>query len=147
MKKTIEINNYDFHKMIKDFEASERCLNNYKKLKKKYKEENKKYQTTIEHMKEFREQNYLKKNKDLMKRLNKKESLWITGLENQRNDKRKEKERILAQMLKKEKMAKENVEKFIEFQEKLRLDFEKETNLKCNTYIYNTYNQYIYYFL
>ena len=121
--------------MIKDFEASERCLNNYKKLKKKYKEENKKYQTTIEHMKEFREQNYLKKNKDLMKRLNKKESLWITGLENQRNDKRKEKERILAQMLKKEKMAKENVEKFIEFQEKLRLDFEKETNLKCNTYI------------
>ena len=133
MKKTIEINNYDYKKMIKDFEANERFQNNYKRLKKKWEEENKKYQTSIEHMKEFTEQTYLKKNSDLMNKLNKKETLWITGLENQKIDKLKEKERLIEQMMKKEKIAKKNVEKFMELQEKLRLDFEKETNLKCNS--------------
>ena len=133
MKKTIEINNYDYKKMIKDFEANERFQNNYKRLKKKWEEEHKKYQTSIEHMKEFKEQTYLNKNSDLMNKLNKKETLWITGLENQKIDKLKEKEGLIEQMMKKEKIAKKNVEKFMELQEKLRLDFEKETNLKCNS--------------
>ena len=48
MKKTIEINDYDYRKMIKDFEIIERFENNHKKLKKKYQEENKKYQASIE---------------------------------------------------------------------------------------------------
>ena len=74
MKKTIEINDYDYKKMIKDFEIDERFQNNNKKLKKKWAEENRKYQTSIEHMKEFREQSYRQKKSDLLKKLNKKES-------------------------------------------------------------------------
>ena len=34
MKKTIEINDYDYKKMIKEFEIDERFQNNNKKLKK-----------------------------------------------------------------------------------------------------------------
>ena len=96
MKKTIEINDYDYKKMIKEFEIDERFQNNNKKLKKKWAEENRKYQTSIEHMKEFREQSYRQKKSDLLKKLNKKESLWITSLENNKLDKKKEKERIIA---------------------------------------------------
>ena len=82
MKKTAEINKYDYTKMIKDFEADERFQNIKKRLKKKYQEENQKYLINIEHMKELREQNYIKKNTDLRNRLRKKESLLITSLEN-----------------------------------------------------------------
>lgn len=132
MKKTIEINNYDFKKMMKDFEIEDRFQNNNKKLKKKWDEENKKYQTCIEQMKEFREHSFRRKNSELLKKLNKKENILITSLENSKLDKKKEKEKIIAQMMKKKKIAKENVKNFMKEQEKLRFNLEKETNLKCN---------------
>ena len=135
MKKTAEINDYDYKKMIKDFETTQRFENHFKKLKKKWEEEGKKYQTYIEHMKEFREETYKKKNKDLSNKLNQKESLLITSLENKQKDKMKEKESAIAQLMEKEKIAKENVEKFMEEQEKLRLIFEEETQQK-RMYIY-----------
>ena len=128
MKKTIEINNYDFKKMMKDFEIEDRFQNNNKKLKKKWDEENKKYQTCIEQMKEFREHSFRQKNSELYK----KENILITSLENSKLDKKKEKEKIIAQMMKKKKIAKENVKNFMKEQEKLRFNLEKETNLKCN---------------
>ena len=103
----MEINDYDYKKMIKDFEMLVRFENNNKKLRKKWKEENKKYQTSIEHMKEFREQSYLQKNSELLNKLNKKESILLTSLENIRNDKLKEKEKMISQIMEKEKMAKE----------------------------------------
>ena len=124
MKKTIEINNYDFKKMMKDFEIEDRFQNNNKKLKKKWDEENKKYQTCIEQMKEFREHSFRQKNSELLKKLNKKENILITSLENSKLDKKK--------MMKKKKIAKENVKNFMKEQEKLRFNLEKETNLKCN---------------
>ena len=79
-------------------------------------------------MKEYREQSYRQKKSALIKKLNKKENTLITSLENIRNDKMREKERIIAQMMEKEKIARENVEKFMEEQEQLRLDFQKETD-------------------
>ena len=124
----MEINDYDYQKMIKDFEMNARFENNKKKLRKKWKIFHEKYQTTIEHMKEYREQSYRQKKSALIKKLNKKENTMITSLENIRNDKMREKERIIAQMMEKEKIARENVEKFMEEQEQLRLDFQKETD-------------------
>ena len=136
MRKTAEINDYDYKKMIKDFETTQRFENHYKKLKKKWEQEGKKYQANIEHMKEFREEAYKKKNNDLIQKLNKKESLLITSLENKQKDKLKEKEKAIADLMEKEKIAKENVEKFLEEQEKLRLIFEEEINQKRMSYLY-----------
>ena len=116
--------------MIKDFETAQRFENHLKNIKKKWKEEGKKYQTNIEHMKEFREEEYLKKNKDLIKRLNQKESILITSLETKKKDKMKEKEMAIALLMEKEKAAKENVEKFMDEQEKLRLIFQEETQMR-----------------
>ena len=130
MKKTVEINDYDYKKMLKDFEITERFQNLNNKLRKKWKEENKKYQTSIEHMKEVREQNLMKKNKDLIKKLKEKDSIWLTGVEAKKKDKQKEK--IIAEMTKKENTAKKNVEKFMKDQERIRMNFEIETNMKCN---------------
>ena len=120
MRKTAEINDYDYRKMIKDFEATQRFENHYKKLKKQWVEESKKYQTNVEHMKEYREETYKKKNNELVKKLNQKESLLITSLENKNKDKRREKGKAFSLLMEKEK---------------LRLVFEEETNLKRMSYI------------
>ena len=124
----MEINDYDYQKMIKDFEMNARFENNKKKLRKKWKIFHEKYQTTIEHMKEYREQSYRQKKSALIKKLNKKENTLITSLENIRNDKMREKERNRAQMMAKEKNDRENVEKLIEEQEQLRMELQKETD-------------------
>ena len=131
MKKTAEINKYDYTKMIKDFEADERFQNIKKRLKKKYQEENQKYLINIEHMKELREQNYIKKNTDLRNRLRKKESLLITSLENIKLNKSKEKKKLNEINLTKKNKAKINVQKFLAQQEKNRIVFQNETNNKC----------------
>ena len=131
MKKTAEINKYDYTKMIKDFEADERFQNIKKRLKKKYQEENQKYLINIEHMKELREQNYIKKNTDLRNRLRKKESLLITSLENIKLNKSKEKKKLIEINLNKKNKAKINVQKFLAQQEKNRIVFQNETNNKC----------------
>ena len=131
MKKTAEINKYDYTKMIKDFEADERFQNIKKRLKKKYQEENQKYLINIKHMKELREQNYIKKNTDLRNRLRKKESLLITSLENIRLNKSKEKKKLIEINLTKKNKAKINVQKFLAQQEKNRIVFQNETNNKC----------------
>ena len=131
MKNTLEINNYDYQKMIKDFETNLRCENHFKKLRKKWEEEGKKYLTSLEHMKEYKEETFKKRNRDLINKLNQKESLLITSLENKQKIKKKEKEEAISQLIEKERLAKENVEKYMEEQEKLRLIFEQETQKKC----------------
>ena len=93
MKSTLEVNNYDYYKMIKDFETNLRFENHYKKLRKKWEEEGKKYHTSLEHMKEYKEETYKKRNKDLINKLNRKESLLITSLENKQKIKKKKKKK------------------------------------------------------
>ena len=90
-------------------------------------------------MKELREQNYQKKNANLINKLNKKENLLITSLENIKLDKNKEKKKLNEEIFTKKNNAKINIEKFMEEQEKNRIDFQNETNLKCNK-IYNIIN-------
>ncbi len=131
MKSTLEVNNYDYNKMIKDFETNLRFENHYKKLRKKWEEEGKKYHTSLEHMKEYKEETYKKRNKDLINKLNRKESLLITSLENKQKIKKKEKEEAISLLIEKERLAKENVEKYMEEQEKLRLIFEEQIQKKC----------------
>ena len=116
--------------MIRDFETSARHEEQLKKIKKKHLAESKKYQETIKHMKELKEETYQRKNAELKKKLNRKEMLLITQLENKQKDKMEEKRRIITEMIEKEKKAKENIGKFMLEQEKIRMQFEKDINQK-----------------
>ena len=58
--------------MIRDFETSARHEEQLKKIKKKHLAESKKYQETIKHMKELREETYERKNEELKKKIKKK---------------------------------------------------------------------------
>ena len=120
--------------MIKDFETNARHEDHLKKIKKKRAAEMKKYNETIQHMKELREETYQRKNKELKNKLNKKEQLLITALENKAKEQMKEKERAIAEMIEKENQARKNVEKFMEQQEKNRLQFERDIHDKSKIY-------------
>ena len=122
--------------MIRDFETSARHEEQLKKIKKKHLAEIKKYQETIKHMKELREETYERKNEELKKKLKRKENILITQLENKQKDKMEEKRRIITEMIEKENKAKKNIELFLIEQEKARLQFEQDINKKSKKYIF-----------
>ena len=116
--------------MLKDLESSSRHQDHLRKIKKKWMDESKKYKESIEHMKEFQEEAYQKKNRDLINKLKKKEKLLLTSLENNQKTRMKERQKAIESMMEKEKLARENVEKFLEQQEKDRLKLQYETDKK-----------------
>ena len=93
-------------------------------------DESKKYKESIEHMKEFQEETYQKKNKDLINKLKKKEKLLLTSLENNQKTRMKERQKAIESMMEKEKLARENVGKFLIQQEKDRLKLQTDTDKK-----------------
>lgn len=93
--------------MLKDFAAEERHLNSMKKIKNKYRSENKKYYIRLGQMKEKKEENYLNKRNNLLKEYQKKQEdiekhLYLTRLTREKDRKKQ-----LAIILKKEAEAKE----------------------------------------
>ena len=120
--------------MIKDFETISRHEDYLKKIRKKRAAQSKKYMETIQHIKEFKEETYQRKNKDLQKKLQKKEQILITSLQKKQKDKMKEKERAIAELIEKENQAKKNVELYMEEQEQMRLQFEKDVYDKSKLY-------------
>jgi hypothetical protein len=87
-------------------------------------------------MKEFQEENYKKKNRDLVNKLKKKEKLLLTSLENSQKSKMMERQKVIESMIEKEKLARKNVENFLQQQEKDRQKLEHNTNEKSKSYFY-----------
>ena len=81
--------------MIKDLETSSRHQDYLRKLRKKWMDQSKKYKDNIEHMKEFQEESYRKKNKDLINKLKKKEKLLLTSLENNQKTRMLERQKAI----------------------------------------------------
>ena len=122
---TEEINDFDYKRMINDFETSARHQEQLKKIKKKIKAKSKKYEEAIQRMKEIREETYKKRNNELKQKIQKKEEILITTLQNKEKNKMREKEKAIANMIERENQAKKNVEQYLEEQEKNRLEFQK----------------------
>ena len=116
-KKEENLNNYDYNKMIKDFESKERRENHFKKIKRRWASVGKHYDETIQKMKELKEENFIKQNLALKKKLKEKEN----------KNKIPEKQINILNLIKKEKAARENVQKFLYLQEEGRLRFEEDT--------------------
>ena len=134
LSKTKEMNDVDFKRMIRDFETLTRHEDILKRIKKKHMAESKKYQETIQHMKELKEEAYQKKNNDLKQKLKKKEMVLITSLETKQKDKMEEKRRIITEMIEKENRAKKNIQTYMKEQERIRLQFEDNINKKSKQF-------------
>ena len=130
LNETEEVNKFDYDSMIKDLETSSRHQEHLRKIRKKWMEESKKYKENIEHMKEFQEETYKRKNRDLMNKLKKKEKLLLTSLENNQKTKMLERQKAIESMIEKEKLARKNVENFMQKQEKDRQKLQQDTDDK-----------------
>ncbi len=122
---TEEINDFDYKRMINDFEVNARHQEHLKKIKKKIKAKSKKYEEAIQRMKEIREETYQKRNNELKKKIKQKEEILITTLQNKEKNKMRDKEKAIANMIERENQAKKNAEQYLEEQEKNRLEFQK----------------------
>ena len=131
--KTENINKYDYETMIKDMDTSARYQDHLKKEKKFWLDKSKKYKENVEHMKEFQEETYQKKNKELIEKLKKKEKILITSLQNKQKSRMKERQKAIELMMQKERLARENVEKYMIKQEKDRLQLEKNSSGKSKS--------------
>jgi hypothetical protein len=118
--------------MMTDFEMAARHEAHLRKIRKRWEEEGKRYKEVIEKMKEQREENYKKKNAELLKKLKKKEKILMTQLENQNKEKMALKRKNIEIMLKREKSARANIERYQEKLEDDRKRFQSMNKEKCN---------------
>ena len=124
------MNDYDYNKMMSDFEFSTRHQAQLQKIKKKWQNVGKKYDETIQRMKEMREENYKKKNAALIKKLKKKDQVLLTALETTNKEKMSDRRKNIIAMIQREKSARENVERYLIEDEKNRKRFEEQINEK-----------------
>ena len=117
------MNEYDYNKMMSDFEFNARHQSQLQKIKKKWQNIGKKYNESIQRMKELKEETYKKKNAALLKKLKKKEQVLLTALESTNREKMAEKRRNIEIMIEREKLARENVERFLIEEEDRRKKF------------------------
>ncbi len=118
--------------MMTDFEMAARHEAHLRKIRKRWEEEGKRYKEVIEKMKEQREENYKKKNAELLKKLKKKEKILMTQLENQNKEKMALKRKNIEIMFKREKSARANIERYQEKLEDDRKRFQSMNKEKCN---------------
>ena len=106
-----------------------------RKIKKKWTDESKKYKDSVEHMKEFREEQYQKKTNDLIKRLKEKEKLYLTSFREKQKSRMKERQKAIDSLIEKERNAREKVNIFMEREELKRLRLQKTSADKGKKYI------------
>lgn len=124
------MNDFDFKRMIREYEIKARHFKYLKKIKKKRDAHNKKYNETIQHIKELREENYQKERQKLRQ---KKQKLLITSLDNIKI-KSLEKGRSFLDLSNRDNQIRKNILKHIDQQEKERLLYESELKDKCKIY-------------
>ena len=124
------MNDYDYNKMMSDFEFSTRHQAQLQKIKKKWQNIGKKYDETIQRMKEMREENYKKQNAALIKKLKKKDQVLLTALESTNKEKMSDRRKNVIALMEREKSAREKVERFLIEDEKNRKRFAEQINEK-----------------
>ena len=124
------MNDYDYNKMMSDFEFSTRHQAQLQKIKKKWQNVGKKYDETIQRMKEMREENYKKQNAALIKKLKKKDQVLLTALESTNKEKMSDRRKNVIALMEREKSAREKVERFLIEDEKNRKRFAEQINEK-----------------
>lgn len=121
---------------MKDLETFTRHEEEIKKIKKRWQTQDRKYKKNVEHMKEYREEEYNRKSKELLDKLDKKEKKINALSKGNNQTKLKEKLKAIENMMQKETLARENVKKYLLQQELDRQNFQKSSNDKSKSYFY-----------
>ena len=124
-------NEYDYNKMLEDFELEQRHLKTVQDIKKKWQKENKQYLERVVQMKEKKEENYNNRRNDLIKIYDKKQKEIEAQLFKIKESKEGARKKLLRMMRKKEKLALEKKKLREEKDENNRLRYETQIFSKC----------------
>jgi hypothetical protein len=129
------MNEYDYKKMISNFEMESRHNRILKDIKEKWSSLSALHDEKVENMKIKTEKMYKKKDRDLKKKLLKKEEIIKKQLETRKNLLEQEKKKREEITKKKVDDVYKNLNEFKNKEEEKRLILEKETFDKCNLII------------
>lgn len=129
------MNEYDYKKMISNFEMESRHNRILKDIKEKWSSLSALHDEKVENMKIKTEKMYKKKDRDLKKKLLKKEEIIKKQLETRKNLLEQEKKKREEITKKKVDDVYKNLNEFKNKEEEKRLILEKETFEKCNLII------------
>lgn len=128
------MNEYDYNKMISDFDSSTRYHNNLNKIHQHWLSINRRHRRTITRMKQEREDQYLKKLDDLSKRQRLKEQTLLTALNEVNKLKSLVKQRSVGKLIEREAHAKHVVEANLTKHEAQRLLAAEKTTKKIERF-------------
>lgn len=119
--------------MISNFELATRHDKHLRKIKERWEKEGKKLNEKMTNMKNMRSKEYREKNEKLKLKLKKKNEILITALDEKREAKSAEKQRIIEELMEKELEAKRKVDDFQLELEERRLKAAERTAMKSKT--------------
>ena len=130
-----KVNEFDYNKMMSDFESESRHNKILNGIKQKWRAESCSYKEKVENIKKLNEKMFQERSRNLLKKLKKKEKSLQMSIQSKQEAKNVEKQKMIEQMALKENEAKLNIQNFLEQQEKERLQVEQDTELKSIFYI------------
>ena len=133
------MNEYDYKKMMDNFELEARHNKILKDIKDKWSSLSALHDEKVQNMKKINEKMYKKKDRELKKKLSRKEEIIKKQLEMRRNMREEEKKKREAITKKKVDDVFKNLIEFKNVEEEKRLILERETFDKCNLINYIIY--------
>ena len=130
------MNEYDYKKMIDNFDLEARHNKILKDIKDKWSSLSALHDEKVQNMKILTEKKYKKKDRELKKKLSRKEEIIKKQLEMRRNMREEEKKKREAITKKKVDDVFKNLIEFKNVEEEKRLILERETFDKCNLIFY-----------
>ena len=130
-----KVNEFDYNKMMSDFESESRHNKILNGIKQKWRAVSCYYKEKVENIKKLNEKLFKERSRNLLKKLKKKEKSLQMSIQSKQEAKNVEKQKMIEQMALKENEAKLNIQNFLEQQEKERLQVEQDTELKSIFYI------------
>lgn len=134
VKESININNYDYNKMMFDFDKSERRRRYFNQKAKDSEKYNKLHHHKTKQMREARMEFDKEKQKQFQARLHSKSQTMLTALDVTKQSKHSERQKAIDDLAHKEKFAKETVERNLVEQERQRLKNAEKTEMKIRLF-------------
>lgn len=125
-----KVNEFDYNKMMSDFESESRHNKILNGIKQKWRAVSSQYREKVDNIKKKNEKLFRDRSRNLLRKLKKKEQSLQMSIASKQEEKSEEKKRMIMQLSQKENEAKLNVQSYLDKQEQNRLRVEQDTELK-----------------
>ena len=124
------VNEFDYNKMMSDFESESRHNKILNGIKQKWRAVSSQYREKVDNIRKQNEKLFRDRSRNLLRKLKKKEQSLQMSIASKQEAKSEEKKGMIMQLSQKENEAKLNVQNYLYKQEQNRLRVEQDTELK-----------------